>query len=134
MQVRYFLIVFVFFFSSGIYFWYKVEEGCKHKKFIQEVEYSMILLTALDNNKTEIAKHLLAADVDRFFILIANGEKPQKYSSLCRIIDGKNILLLKSLEVNDKKIIKVFQDINKTNSLVRMGMQLFSNYCQNHRL
>ena len=67
MQVKYFFVIFVFFLCSGIFFWYKIEEDCKQKKFIQDVKYSMTLLGALENNKTKTVKYLLAADVNRFF-------------------------------------------------------------------
>ncbi len=130
MQVRHFLIVFALLLIGGIYFWYGIEKSCKTKNFTQEVEYSMTLLTAIENNKTKTAKYLLSADIDRLFVLIANGDKPQKYFSLCRIMDEKNIQLLKKFTMGDKKIINIFPDINKTNNLVKNGMRLFSDYCQ----
>ena len=79
---------------------YLKSEKIKDEYFIFEIKYELMLLKALEDNKTDVVKSLYAGSINRVFVEVMKGDDIGKYSALCKDFTQDNVHLLKKYDLN----------------------------------
>ncbi len=97
--------------------------------YMSNVDTSILLLNALEDNKTQKIKLILSSDIFGVYQMIQNDKDMKKYKRLCYYIKGNQMPCVEDLYKNISTP-KIENELKKVFKIAKQGRDKLNRYCK----